>query len=44
MNEQIYKDFALEKNVKSQFGIALEVDSVIAHEFPVSRTAEATLF
>ena len=44
MNEQIYKDFALEKNVKSQFGIDLEVDSVIAREFPVSRTAEATLF
>lgn len=44
MNEQIYKDFALEKNIKIQFGLAIEVDSVIAREFSVSRTAEATLF
>lgn len=44
MNEQVYDDFALEKNLKSQFGVVAEVDSVIARRFPVSRTAEATLF
>lgn len=44
MNEQVYDDFALEKIAKSQFGIDLDVDAVIARRFPVSRTAEATLF
>ncbi len=44
MNEQVYDDFALEKNLKAQFGVVAEVDSVIARRFPVSRTAEATLF
>ncbi len=44
MNEQVYDDFALEKIAKSQFGIDLDIDSVIARRFPVSRTAEATLF
>lgn len=44
MNEQVYEDFALEKNLKAQFGVAAEVDSVIARRIPVSRTAEATLF
>jgi len=44
MNDQVYDDFALEKNMKAQFGVSAEVDSVIARRFPVSRTAEATLF
>ena len=44
MNDQVYDDFALEKNVKAQFGLSTEVDSVIARRIPVSRTAEATLF
>ena len=44
MNDQVYHDFALEKNIKAQFGVSGEVDSVIARNFPVSRTAEATLF
>jgi hypothetical protein len=44
MNEQVYDDFALEKVAKSQFGIDLDIDAVIARRFPVSRTAEATLF
>jgi hypothetical protein len=44
MNDQVYEDFALEKNLKAQFGVDAEVDSVIARRFPVSRTAEATLF
>lgn len=44
MNEQVYDDLALERNLKAQFGVAAEVDSVIARHFPVARTAEATLF
>lgn len=44
MNEQVYDDIALEKNLKDQFGVSVEVDAVISRHFPVSRTAEATLF
>lgn len=44
MNEQVYDDLALEKNLKTEFGVSAEVDSVISRRFPVSRTAEATLF
>lgn len=44
MNDQVYDDFALEKIAKSQFGIDIDIDAVIARRFPVSRTAEATLF
>jgi hypothetical protein len=44
MNEQVYDDLALEKNLKDQFGVLAEVDSVISRRFPVGRTAEATLF
>jgi len=44
MNDQVYHDIALEKNIKAQFGVFAEIDSVIARSFPVSRTAEATLF
>jgi len=44
MNEQVYDDIALEKKILAQFGVDLEVDSVISRTFPVSRTAEATLF
>lgn len=44
MNEQVYDDLALERNLRAQFGVAAEVDSVISRHFPVARTAEATLF
>ena len=44
MNDKMYDDLALEKVVRAQFGIAVAVDSVIARQIPVSRTAEATLF
>lgn len=43
MNEQVYDDLALEKIAKSQFGVDMDIDVVIARRFPVSRTAEATL-
>lgn len=44
MNELAYDDLALERAVQSQFGVVVDVDSVIARHFPVGRTAEATLF
>ena len=44
MNEQVYDDIALEKQVRALFGVKAEVDAVIARNIPVSRTAEATLF
>lgn len=44
MNDQVYDDFALEKIAKEQFGVDIDISSVIARRFPVSRTAEATLF
>lgn len=44
MNDQVYDDFAIEKIAKSQFGVDLDIDAVIARRFPVSRTAEGTLF
>lgn len=44
MNDQMYDDVALEREIKLKFGIAAEVDSVIARRFPVARSVEATLF
>lgn len=44
MNDQVYHDFELEKIIKAKFGVNAEIDNVIARRFPVSRTAEATLF
>lgn len=44
MNDQLYDDVALERQIKAQFGVDGEVDSVIARRIPVGRSAEATLF
>ena len=44
MNDQIYDDLALEKLIRAQFGIAADVETVIARQFPISRTGTATLF
>jgi hypothetical protein len=44
MNEQVYDDIALEKQVRAHFGLAVDVDAVIARHMPVGRSAEATLF
>jgi hypothetical protein len=44
MNDQLYDDVALERQIKAQFGVNAEVDSVIARRIPVGRSAEATLF
>lgn len=44
MNDLIYDDMAIEQNVKKLFGIVADVDTVIARQIPVSRTATATVF
>ena len=44
MNDQMYDDVALERQIKAQFGVEAEVDSVIARRIPVGRSVEATLF
>lgn len=44
MNDQMYDDVALEREIKLKFGVSAEVDSVIARRFPVARSVEATLF
>lgn len=44
MSNPIFDDAQLEKTLHAQFGIAVDVDTVIARDFPVSRTDVATLF
>ena len=44
MNDQLYDDVALERLIKTQFGVDSEIDSVIARRIPVGRSIEATLF
>ena len=44
MNDQLYDDVALERQIKAQFGVDAEVESVIARRIPVGRSGEATLF
>jgi len=44
MNEQLYDDVSIERLVKAQFGVSLEIDSVIARRIPVGRSVEGTLF
>lgn len=40
----IYDDMALEEIAKKQFGLGLDITTVIVREIPVSRTATATVF
>lgn len=44
MNDMVYDDLALEQNAKKQFGVAVDIDQVIARQIPVSRTAVATVY
>ncbi len=44
MSPDIYDDLALEESAKKQFGLSVDVDSVIARQIPVSRTAVATVY
>lgn len=40
----VYDDLTLERVVKAQFGLAVDIDTVIARRFPISRNGHATLF
>lgn len=44
MNDQLYDDVAMERQIKTDFGVVAEVESVIARRIPVGRSVEATLF
>lgn len=44
MNDQLYDDVALERQIKEKFGVVAEIDSVIARHIPVGRSVDATLF
>lgn len=44
MKDQIYDDLAIEEIAKKQFGIALDVGTVIVRQVPVSHTAVSTVF
>ena len=44
MNDQLYDDVALERQMKAKFGVDAETESVIARRIPVGRSVEATLF
>lgn len=40
----MYDDAVMERQIKKEFGVNAEVESVIARRFPVGRSVEATLF
>lgn len=44
MNDHAYDDLAVERAIKEQFGVAADIENVIARHFPISRTGDATLF
>lgn len=44
MNDQMYDEVFLERQILAQFGVRLEIESTIASRFPIARTGEATLF
>lgn len=44
MSEEIYDDIVLERIAKEGFGLAVDIDQVIARQLPVSHTGEATVF
>lgn len=44
MNDQMYDDVAIERQIAGKFGVNAEVESVIARRIPVGRSVEASLF
>ena len=43
-SDDLYSDFALEKEAKTQFGVSTEVNQVIARRITVGHSARATVF
>ena len=44
MNDQMYDDLALERQITAQFGVHGDLDAVVVRRFPVGRSLEATLY
>lgn len=44
MNDQIYDDMTLERQIAAQFGTDVEIESMIARRIPVDRSTTASLF
>lgn len=44
MSDTIFDEFALERTVRDKFGVAVEINKVIADRVPVSHTAKASVF
>lgn len=44
MNNEIYDDLAIEREIQERFGVHADIAQVIARGLPVSRTATATVF
>lgn len=43
MTDSLFDDFALERTIKDQFGLGVDIDKVIANRIPVSHTATASV-
>lgn len=44
MNDQMYDDVALERQITAEFGVETEIEAMIARRIPVGRNADASLF
>lgn len=44
MTDKMYDELAMERVIKAQFGVDIDIRQAIVAHSPVSRTAEATLF
>lgn len=44
MNDSLYDDVSIERQIKSAFGLSLDIDAVITRRMPVGRSTEGTLF
>jgi hypothetical protein len=44
MTDKMYEELAIERAIKTQFGLTIDIYRPILFKFPLSRTAQATLF
>lgn len=44
MNDNIYNDMAIENEIKTKFGLDVNIKSMIARQIPVSPAAQASVF
>jgi hypothetical protein len=44
MSDKLYDELALERSIRAQFGVDIDVRQTIVSRVPISRTGEATLF